>query len=810
MFRSGHINSATAQTVRTVCPYCGVGCGMTLSVKDGRVIKVTGDKEHPANFGRLCTKGVTAADALNAPGRLVTPLARKNRQGPLERMPIGPAIAQAVTGFQEIIKRHGPDAVAFYVSGQLSMEAQYLANKLCKGFLGTNNIDSNSRLCMSSAASGYKLSLGADGPPGSYQDIEHSNLFLAIGANMAECHPILFTRVLDRRAGGSKLIVVDPRCTPTAEKADLFLQIKPGTDLALLNGLLHLLEKSDCIDPNFISQHTEGWEALQTLLKDYPPARVAEITGLREDQIQLAARWIGEAREFMTFWTMGLNQSTHGTWHTNAICNLHLATGKICRPGSGPFSLTGQPNAMGGREVGYMSHALPGQRTVASKEDRTFLENLWNLPSGTICQKPGLDAVQLFKKMEAGEVKAIWIIGSNPVASMPNRQRVIAGLQRAELVVVQDSFHPTETSNYADVLLPGALWAEAEGTMVNSERNVTLMQPAVPPPGEALPDWQIIAQAARHFGFGDSFNYRNAGDVFDEIRQTANAKTGYELRGISYEKLKRQSCQWPCAPGEAKGKPVRYVTSRLKLFGNRTSILFPTESGKARFFARPCLPPAEQPNAGFPFVLTTGRVAHQWHTLTKTGKIEALNRLNPGAFIEIHPEDAATLGIENNALVKVSSQRGFAIYPAQITTRVRPGDCFAPFHWNDLFGKNLAVNAATSEAVDEISLQPELKFAAVALEKVDLKPSDGFSTEQRNFLAEFFFEKGQQSFVGNLETLSLPEQAPFTTSQRQLLEEFFKRAKSNSTEYKNSNQTNQISEVHHHNPVVGRPNSGRP
>jgi sulfite reductase (NADPH) flavoprotein alpha-component len=348
------------QNVRTVCPYCGVGCGMILHVENGRVAKVTGDKNHPANFGRLCTKGVTCAEALTAKDRLISGVMRESRNVEMKRTSIGAALAQTAARLQKIIVEHGPDAVALYVSGQLSMESQYLANKLAKGFLRTNNIDSNSRLCMSSAASGYKLSLGADGPPGSYQDFEKLDCALVIGANMAECHPILFLRLLDRKKSGAKIIVVDPRRTPTADKADLFLQIKPGTDLALLNGILHLLVENNRVDGKFISLHTEGWPKLKAFLKKFPPALVAEITGLREKDIILAAKWIGESPEFTTFWTMGLNQSTHGTWHTNAICNLHLATGRICRPGSGPFSLTGQPNAMGGREVGYLSHSLPG------------------------------------------------------------------------------------------------------------------------------------------------------------------------------------------------------------------------------------------------------------------------------------------------------------------------------------------------------------------------------------------------------------------------------------------------------------------
>ncbi|HEY5040741.1 MAG TPA: molybdopterin-dependent oxidoreductase, partial [Verrucomicrobiae bacterium] len=395
----------SGRSVKTVCPYCGVGCGMILQVENSRVAKVIGDKEHPANFGRLCAKGSSVALTLTSSDRLAAAWVRHGKNSERERVPLDLALKETAERLKNIIAQHGPDAVAFYISGQLSMEAQYLAGKLAKGFLRTNNVDSNSRLCMSSAASGYKLSLGADGPPGSYQDIDRLDCALVIGANMADCHPILFLRLLDRQKQGAKIIVVDPRRTATAEKADLYLQIKPGTDLALLNGLLRLLLDNGHTDKNFIAQHTEGWTELRELLKNYSPERVAEITGLPEKDVRTAAKWIGESPEFTTFWTMGLNQSTHGTWHTNAICNLHLATGKICRPGSGPFSLTGQPNAMGGREVGYMSHALPGQRAVTSEEDRAFIERMWGVPAETIRAEPGLDAVSLFQKLENGEVK---------------------------------------------------------------------------------------------------------------------------------------------------------------------------------------------------------------------------------------------------------------------------------------------------------------------------------------------------------------------------------------------------------------------
>ncbi len=745
-----------AKNIRSVCPYCGVGCGIVMSVKNGRVNKVTGDKNHPANFGRLCSKGFSCAEPLTASDRLTFAFARNYRAEKIQRLPMNDALTQTALRLQKIISEHGSDAIALYVSGQLSMESQYLAGKLAKGFFRTNNIDSNSRLCMASAASGYKLSLGADGPPGSYQDIDKLDCALVIGSNMAECHPILFLRLLDRKKkSGAKIIVVDPRRTPTADKADLFLQIKPGTDLALLNGILHLLEKAGCLDEKFISAHTEGWAELQALLPEYSPERVAHLTGLAENDIRLAAQWIGDAPEFTTFWTMGLNQSTHGTWQTNTICNLHLATGKICRPGSGPFSLTGQPNAMGGREVGYLSHTLPGQRTIADAEDRAEVEKIWNVPPGTIQPKPGLAAVEMFQKIESGEVKAVWIIGTNPIASMPNRNRVIAALQKAELVIVQDAFHPTETTRYADILLPGALWAEAEGTMVNSERNVTLMPRAVTPPGEAMADWKIITEVAKRMGFSKNFNYFNASVVFDEIRKTWNSKTGYDLRGIDFAKLREQSCQWPFAPAAKQGNTIRYVTPEK-------SIQFPTKSGCANFFARPFLPPAEAPDTEFPFVLTNGRVEHQWHTLTKTGKVAALNKLNPSAFLQIHPLDAEQLGVHQGGLVRVDSRRGFAIYPAQVTTRVRPGDCFAPIHWNEMFGENLAVNATTTEACDAISLQPEFKFSAVALTKVASGLMDNFSAEQKNYLLRYL---AQVRPPGK----SIPETAPFTLAQREFI-----------------------------------------
>ncbi|MFT4067526.1 MAG: bifunctional nitrate reductase/sulfite reductase flavoprotein subunit alpha [Paraburkholderia sp.] len=714
--------------VKTVCPYCGVGCGMVLHVKDGQVVKISGDKEHPANFGRLCTKGQSAHVALRRSGRLESAFVRHARDEDPVPLPMAQALSDTAARLRRIVDEHGPDALSFYVSGQMSLEAQYLVNKLAKGFIGTNNIEANSRLCMASAASGYKLSLGADGPPGSYEDFDHADLFFVSGANMADCHPILFLRMMDRVKAGAKLIVVDPRRNTTAEKADLFLRIKPGTDLALLNGLLHLLHENGATDAAFIAGFTEGWDAMPAFLADYTPENVARITGLAADDIRRAAQMIASANDWMSCWTMGLNQSTHGTWHTNALCNLHLATGRICRRGSGPFSLTGQPNAMGGREMGYMGAGLPGQRSALVAQDRAFVEDLWGIAPGTLKSDAGNGTIDLFARMAAGDIKACWIICTNPVATVANRQNAIAGLRAAELVIAQDAFLDTETNRYADVLLPGALWAEAEGVMVNSERNLTLMREAIEPPGAALPDWRIIARIACEMGFADAFTYASAADVFAEITRASNPATGYDLRGASHRRLKDTPLQWPLASADCAGRnPVRYLndgvsqTPRQLDDGSHPRIAFPTASGKAKFFARAYAPAAELPDGEFPIVLNTGRVQHQWHTMTKTGKVAMLNKLNPGPFVEIHPEDAAALGIRAKAPVEIRSRRGRAILPAVVTDRVSAGNCFAPMHWNDVFGDDLCINAVTNDAVDPVSQQPEFKFCAVALSPVTVE-----------------------------------------------------------------------------------------
>ncbi len=727
-----HEHTSTTQ-VATVCSYCGVGCGVLLDVVEdssGRTVrKASGDRSHPSNGGRLCTKGATSADMLAAGGRLTTALVRTDRGAEPAPVPVDDAIATVAARLRAILDEHGPDALALYVSGQMSIEAQYLSNKLAKGYLRTNQIESNSRLCMASAGTGYKLSLGADGPPGSYDDLDHADVFLVIGANMADCHPILFLRLLDRVKAGAKLIVVDPRRTATADKADLFLQVRAGTDIALLNGLLHLLVEAGAVDEEFVAEHTEGWDAMPAFLADYPPSVVAETTGIPEADLRAAAELIAGAGNWVSCWTMGLNQSTHGTWNTNALVNLHLATGALGRRGSGPFSLTGQPNAMGGREMGYMGPGLPGQRSVLDPADRAFVEDLWDLAPGTLrADGIGRGTVEMFERMAAGEIKACWVVCTNPVASVANRRTVIEGLERAELVVTQDVFADTETNAYADVVLPAAMWSEADGVMVNSERTMTLARRALDPPGQALPDWQLIARVATAMGF-PGFDYASSAEVFEEIRRSTNPRTGYDLRGVTYDRLREGPVQWPAAPDGPARNPLRYLNDgvsqplHVRDDGTRPRLVFPTPSGRAVFHPRPHLPAAEMPDDDYPFLLNTGRVQHQWHTLTKTGKVAKLNKLNPGPFVELHPVDAERLGVLDGATVEVASRRGRAVLPAVVTDRVQPGALFAPFHWNDLFGEYLSVNAVTHDAVDPLSFQPELKVCAVALTLVAPPPS---------------------------------------------------------------------------------------
>lgn len=715
--------SDTIQKVKSVCPYCGVGCGVVLHVENNRVLSVEGDRDHPVNKGKLCTKGASSHIPVSHEDRLSSAYIRSPFTDKLEAVTRAEAIDQAAQQLRSLIEKYGPSAVSIYSSGQLTIEAQYVLTKLAKGFIRTPYVESNSRLCMAAAGTGYKYSLGADAPPGSYEDFDTTDLFFVTGSNMADCHPILFLRMMARVRKGAKLIVVDPRRTPVAEKADLFLQIKPGTDLALLNGLLHLLIKNNYIDYNFIKNTTEGWEQLADSVSDYSVSQVAYLTGLAACDIEQAAHMIGQTPLWLSCWTMGLNQSVQGARHTMALCNLHLATGSICKPGAGPFSLTGQPNAMGGREMGYMGLGLPGQRTLADRADRGFVEQIWGLAPETLSFYQDYGTIELFNALGQGKIKACWIICTNPVATIPHRQKVQNALQEAELVIVQDVFAHNETLPFADIILPGALLAETQGVMVNSERRMTLAQQAVLPPGEAAPDWKIIVEMAHAMGFEKQFPYQSAEEIFEEIRQFSNRKTGYNIEAVTYDNLNLSSIQWPAPRNDdpyLNGK-IRYLNDgksqdvRLSDSGEQQRLNFPTSSGKAYFQCCPFIAPMEPVDAQFNFVLNSGRVQHQWHTLTKTGKVESLNQLNAHPYVDIHPYDAKALNIEEGDKVELRSRRGCVVLPARVTDSVQKGSCFAPFHWNDCFGQDLAVNSVTSDDVDALSLQPGFKYCSITV-----------------------------------------------------------------------------------------------
>jgi anaerobic selenocysteine-containing dehydrogenase len=693
-----------------------VGCGLIVDVEDGIARRVRGDREHPANLGSLCRKGVLLPQALRTPDRLLSPRVRASRDEDFRDVGWDEALEFVADRLRCIIDRDGPEAVAFYGSGQLLTEDYYLLGKLAKGFIGTNNQDTNSRLCMTSAAAAMVLAFGQDGPPVAHADIDDADCFLILGANVADCHPVLFNRIRSRKAAAGeqvKVIVVDPRRTETATIADHYLPVRPGADVALLNAMLHVIVEHGLVDTSFIVGSTEGFGAVRSVVTggEYAPENVASLCGLDPGSIREAALAYGRAAAAMSLWTMGANQSTSGVDKNLGLINLALATGNIGRPGAGPFSLTGQPNAMGGREAGGLSHTLPGHRLVANPEHRREMELFWGLPAGRISDRLGLTAMEMVDGLAEGSVKALWVMCTNPLASLPNLRRAREAALRAELVVVQDAYDATETGRYAHVLLPAAQWSEREGTMTNGERRVCLLEAAGDPPGEALPDWEILCRFARTMGFGEAFRYEDVSEVFAEFVGTTRGR-GPDMTGLSHDRLRGTGgVQWPFPEGsDAPGSRTRPAgATRLYADG-----VYPTPSGRARFHPVSYRLPAEVADGEYPFVLLTGRVRDQWHTRTRTGKIASLNRSCPEPFLEIHPDDAAALGVQQDELVEVRSRRGGTRLPARLSTHIRPGTVFAPIHWGAMYGAQ-AVNDVTTPAFDPVSKEPELKYSAVRL-----------------------------------------------------------------------------------------------
>lgn len=686
-----------------------------MIVKKGRKSGLTleGDPDHPVNRGMLCSKGMNLHYAMqDTQDRLLYPEMRWGRNQPLVRVSWDDAMARAAAVFKSVIQRHGPDSVGFYVSGQCLTEEYYVLNKLVKGFLGTNNIDTNSRLCMSSAVSAYTRMLGEDAVPIAYEDIELSDCLLIAGANPAWCHPILFRRIEAHKQKNpdTKIIVVDPRRTQTSVSADLHLQLFPGTDVYLYSGIARVLLERGDIDHTFIRDHTEGFKAYQESVFKLSLEEVSRVCGVDEDDIRLAASYIAGARGFLTLWAMGLNQSVIGVRKNQALIGLNLLTGQIGKPGSGPFSLTGQPNAMGGREVGGLATMLAAHRSIANAEHRQVVADFWGV--NALSERPGYTATQMLEALERGDLKAVWIVCTNPMVSWPDARRAEAALRNARFVVVQDISRKADTLAFADLILPAAGHFEKEGTMTNSERRISHLSKIQEPPGEALADAEIICRFARAMGF-HGFDYPTPEAIYQEHARLTEG-TKIDVSGVSYTRLKQATLQWPVPAADHAGTP--------RLFTDHT---FYTASHKAVFY-----PPDAPENVSgpvtpeYPLVLTTGRIRDQWHTMTKTGKVSKLRQHIDKPFLEIHPADAAERGIQHGDIVVIENRQGDVRVPATVTDAIKQGVVFLPMHWGRLLTNDGArANNLTSLLVDPISKEPDFKFSAVSV-SLYVKPKE--------------------------------------------------------------------------------------
>lgn len=715
-------------SIKTLCPYCGVGCGLDVSPpaslnkpthrnEQGIPIwKVKGDRTHPSSLGMICVKGATVSEALH-PNRLQHPMWRDSLDQEFRRITWDEAMERMVDRIQQVCATQGADALCLYGSGQMQTEDYYVAQKLLKGCLGTNNFDSNSRLCMSSAVTGYVQSFGSDGPPCCYNDLELTDCAFLIGTNAAECHPIIYNRLRKHHKANRhvKLIVVDPRCTTTAQDADLHLAIRPGTDIDLLNGIAHLLLNWGLIDPEFIEECTDGFAEFVDVVRHYSPSIAADRCGIQITDLETAARWWGNANRVLSLWAMGMNQSREGTAKVRSLINLHLLTAQIGKPGAGPFSLTGQPNAMGGRESGGTCQTLPGYRLIKNPQHRAEVEQFWGVAPGSISPQEGRTAWEMIQGLEAGDVGLLWIVATNPAVSLPDLERTKTALRQSPFTVYQDAYYPTETAAYAHLLLPAAQWSEKTGTMTNSERRVTLCPAFRSPPGEARADWQIFAEVGCRLGFAHQFPFTDSSEVHAEFVQLTRDRL-CDQTGISYDRLRQEGpIQYPCS--DQGNRP-----SSQRLY---TDFYFATPNGRARFAAYHSRGLTELPDPDYPFVLTTGRLYGHWHTQTRTGHIEKIRKLHPQPFIEIHPKDAELLGIHDQDWIEVRSRRGSARFRAKLTRAIAPGTVFVPIHWGALWADQADANTLTHATSCPDSLQPELKACAVQLVpiRVDLPAS---------------------------------------------------------------------------------------
>ena len=716
-----------ARETRSTCPYCGTGCGVLIRTEGNAIVDVRGDPDHPANFGRLCTKGstlhLTASPQVSAQTRLLRPMRRERRGAAPAAIGWDAAMGELSDRIADTVATHGPDAVGLYISGQLLTGDYSGVNKLAKGLLGTNNIDTNSRLCMSSAVSGYKATLGADAPPACYDDLALADLVYIAGSNLAWAHPILCRRLEDAKAArpSQKWIVVDPRKTETAAMADLHLQILPGSDVALSQGLLHLLLWEGFADTAWIRAHTSGFEVVRDRVRECTVRETARATGLREEDIVTAARWWGESPAVLSLYCMGLNQSAQGTANNGSLINLHLATGQVGKPGAGPFSLTGQPNAMGGREVGGLANLMSAHRDMANPADRAEIAALWGVDD--VPGERGKTAIEMFEAAADGEIKLLWIACTNPAQSMPDQALVRRALERAEFVVLQEAFATTATAAFADLLLPASTWGEKEGTVTNSERRISRVRAAVPAPAEARADWRIVVDVARRVetrlrpGKPSLFAFDEPESVWNEHRETTRGRD-LDITGLSYALIERAGPQqWPFREGAASGQARLYEDAR-----------FATPDGRARFYDAMAKPPAEPRDARFPFSLSSGRLRDQWHGMSRTGTLGRLFGHVAAPAIDLCTQDMARLNLADGDLVRVTSRRGELVLPARRDTAQASAQAFIAMHWGEeaLTGHGDAaeafagINALTTPASCPTSKQPELKHCAVRVARAGL------------------------------------------------------------------------------------------
>ncbi|GAB4290288.1 MAG: nitrate reductase [Methylophaga sp.] len=694
------------KSVNTTCPYCGVGCGVQAFPDSDGSVAIKGDVSHPANLGRLCSKGSALGETVSLEGRLLYPHIENRRVSWDE------ALDAVAAGLSNVIDEFGADAVAFYVSGQLLTEDYYVANKLMKGFIGSANIDTNSRLCMSSAVAGYKRAFGCDAVPCSYEDLEQADLIVIEGSNTAWCHPVVFQRITAAKKARPELriVVIDPRTTASCEIADLHLSLKPGTDAVLFNGLLNYLRKEDYLDWSFLEQHTEGFAAAMDMARQTAGSvpEVARSCELAEQDVARFFQLFASTTQVVTLYSQGINQSSSGTDKSNSIINCHLATGRIGRPAMGPFSITGQPNAMGGREVGGLSNQLAAHMDLENPRHHDLVSRFWK--TDKLAGKPGAKAVDMFKDIGSGKIKAVWIMATNPVVSMPDADTVKQALEKCELVIVSDCEANTDTTRFANVLLPAQAWGEKDGTVTNSERRISRQRSFLPSPGEAKPDWWIISQVAARLGYQQAFPYRTPVQIFREhAALSAFENDGSRLfdlgqlsdiSALEYDTL--QPVQWPVTATAPAGTP--------RLFTDKH---FYTRSGKAAMIAIEPRLPFHQTCDQYPLVLNTGRIRDQWHTMTRTARSPRLNTHSPEPVVQIHPLDAVKWNVTDDGLAELNSRWGSMIVRVTVTGEQRPGSVFVPMHWSEQFASQARVDALVAAVTDPISGQPESKHTPV-------------------------------------------------------------------------------------------------